>query len=112
MEVGSAGVADEQRVAAQDEPRVIATGAIRYEVRVVGEGVAGSRDGPQLGVAELDGVAVVQRLVIELDGGAGRQIGGGTGARDERGKPETWSACRWVSTTATMRAPWLSASEM
>ena len=60
-------------------------------------GVARRRDRLELGVAELDDLAVGERVMLELDARARGQVGGRAGALDERGSPETWSACTCVS---------------
>ena len=65
---------------------------------MVRERVAGRRDRLDLGVAELDDLAVGERVVVELDAGAGRQVGASRRcARPAPACPETWSACTCVS---------------
>jgi len=87
VQVGAAGVTDEQRVAREHEPRLLGAAVVGHEVGVVREGVTGCGDGPDLRVSELDALAVLQRVVVELDPGAGREIGLGACARDELGQP-------------------------
>ena len=86
VEVRAAGVANEQRVAGQHEPRVIAAGVVGDEVGVVRERVAGGRDRRDLDVAERDHVAVAQRVVLELDTRAIGQVRGRAGAGDQIGQ--------------------------
>ena len=87
VQVGAAGVTDEQRVAREHEPRLLGAAVVGHEVGVVREGVTGCGDGPDLRVSELDALAVLQRVVVELDPGAGREIGLCACARDELGQP-------------------------
>ena len=87
VEVRSAGVADEQRVAGEHEPRLVAAGAIGDEIGVMGERVAGRGQRLHLGVTEHDDFAVGQRVMGELDAGALRQVRRGARALDELGQP-------------------------
>ena len=87
VQVGAAGVADQQRVAGEHQPRLVAARAIGHHVGVMRERVAGRGDGLHLGVAERDDLAVGERDVVELDARALGQVRGRAGARDELGQP-------------------------
>ena len=87
VQVGAAGVADEQRVAGEHEPRLVAAGVVGDQVGVMGERVARRGDRLELGVAELDDLAVGERVMLELDPGALGQVGGRAGALDELRQP-------------------------
>ena len=88
VQVGPADVADQQRVAAEHQPRlVVAAAPVGDRVGVMGGRVAGRRDRRHDRVAELDHLAVGERDVLELDPGARRQVGGRAGALDERRQP-------------------------
>jgi hypothetical protein len=58
MQVGTAGVSDQKRIARQREPWVVDTGPVRDEVGVMGAGMTGSGDGLDDRVAQLDDAAV------------------------------------------------------
>ena len=87
VEVEAAGVADQQRVAGEHEPRLVATGAVGHHEGVMGDGVTGRRDRLDLGVAEHDDLAVGQRLLGELDAGPLGKVCGRPGARHKLGQP-------------------------
>jgi hypothetical protein len=83
MQVGPANVADQQRVAAEDKPRLLCpTPPISDRVCVMRGRVPGRRDRGDQRVAKLDHVAVGERDVLELDPGVGRQVGGRAGPLD------------------------------
>src|SRR5258708_31180667 len=85
MQVGAADVADQERVAAEDEPRLVgAATTIGDRVGVVGGRMAGCGDRRDERVAELNDVAVGERDMLEPDAGAGGQGGGRAAALDER----------------------------
>ena len=85
VQVGPADVADQQRVAAEDEPRLLRSAPpIGDRVGVMGGSMPRCRDRGHERVPELDHIAVGQCDVLELDAGAGRQVGGRARARDER----------------------------
>ena len=67
VEVRATDVADQKRVAGEHEPRVVDPRVVGDQVGVVCGGVAGRCQGLDLGVAELQGLAVGERLVVELD---------------------------------------------
>ena len=83
VEVGAPDVADEQRVPGEHEPRVVYPSVVRNQIRVVRGGVTGRGDRLDLGVAELQRLAVGERMVVELDPRAGRQVGGRTSPLDQ-----------------------------
>jgi len=85
--LGAAGVADEQRIAREDEPRVVYAGVVGDEVGVVRSCVAWRRDGLELGVAEHDSLAVGESMVLELDSRSLRQVSGRAGPLDQRRQP-------------------------
>ena len=105
VQVGAAGVADQQRVAGQHEPRLVAARVVGDEVGVMRERVAGRGDRLHLGVAELDDLAVGERVMLELDAGALRQIRASrrcarrARAARRRGRPAR--ACRTPRRSAT-----------
>ena len=70
VQVGPAGVTDQQRVARKHEPGLVDAGAVGDQVGVVGRRVSRRGDGLQFRVAELDELAVGQRHVLELDTGS------------------------------------------
>jgi hypothetical protein len=86
VQVRTAGVTDEQRVTGQHEPRVITAGPVRHDIRVVRQRMTRRRDRANLRVPELDHLAVVQLMMLELDTRAARHIGGGAGALDDGGQ--------------------------
>jgi hypothetical protein len=106
VQVGSADVADQERVAAEEKPRFLCPApTVCDRVCVMRGRVPRCRDRGDERVPKLDRVAVGQCNVLELDSGAGRQVSGRARARaTSSGNPETWSACTWVSKTATIRA--------
>ena len=67
VQVGSAGVADQQGVSGEHEPRVLAAGVVCDQVGVVRERMPRRRDRPDLGFPKLDGLAVGDRVMLELD---------------------------------------------
>jgi hypothetical protein len=75
VQVRPADVADQQRVAAEDEPRLLVAAApVRDYIGVVRRRVPGCVERRDDRVAELDPIAVGERDVIELDSGAGGKI--------------------------------------
>lgn len=85
VQVWPADVADQQRVAAEDEPRLLGpTPAIGDGVGVMGGSLTRCRDRGHERVPELDHIAVGQCDVLELDPGPGRQVGGRARVGDER----------------------------
>jgi hypothetical protein len=74
------------RGSGEDEPRLVAADVVGDEVGVVGGGVAWGGNRPDLRVAELDDLAVGERVVREIDPGALRQIRRGARAGDELGQ--------------------------
>src|SRR5579875_872137 len=70
-EVGPRGVADEQGVPGQDEPRLAAAGAVADGEAAVLRPVAGRVQGTDDHVAEHELAAVLERLVGERDAGGG-----------------------------------------
>ena len=78
VQVRPAGVADQQRVSGQHQPRLIGAAAIADDVGVVRKRVAGGRDRLDHGVAELDDLAVAQRVMVEV---ARRRLRAGTPGR-------------------------------
>ena len=68
VQVGPADVADQQRVAAEHEPRLLGAAApVGDHVGVMGGRVPRRRDRGHERVAELDHLAVGERDVLELD---------------------------------------------
>ncbi len=65
-EVGTGSVADEERVAGEDEPRLLGPRAVDHRDTGVLGPVPRRVDRPQHHLAELDLGAVVQRIVLEL----------------------------------------------
>jgi hypothetical protein len=87
VQVGSADVADQERVAAEDKPRLLCpTPPIGDRVCVMRGRVPRRRDRGNERVPELDHIAVGQCNVLELDSGTGRQVSGRARARDELGQ--------------------------
>ena len=84
MQVRPAYVADEERVAGEDQPRlVIPPAAVGNHVRVVCRRVTRGPDYTNDGVAQLNDVTVSKLGVRELDVSAGRKVGGGAGRFDD-----------------------------
>jgi hypothetical protein len=86
VEVGASRVADEQGVAGEHEPRLVTAGVVGHEVGVVRGRVAGGGDRLQVGVAQADDLSVGERVMLELDPGALREIGLRAGAGGESGE--------------------------
>ena len=86
VQVGPAGVADQERVAGQDHPRVVGSGVVGDQVGVMRLSVSGGRDRLELGVADVDDLAVCERVVVEVDARALRQVRGRAGAGDQIGQ--------------------------
>ena len=61
VQIGPAGVADQQRVAGEHEPRLVRSPVIGHEIRVMGERVPRSGDRLQLRVAQRHDLSVGQR---------------------------------------------------
>jgi hypothetical protein len=84
VQVRTPDVADEQRVAGEDEPRLlVASAPVGDDVRVVSSRVAGRGERPHDGVAELHDVAVPKSNAIEFDVRARGQVGGRPSGLDE-----------------------------
>ena len=86
VEVGAAGVADQQRVAREHEPRLVATRPVGDEVGVMRQCMTGSGDRLDLGVPEYDHLAVSERVMREVDPGTLGQVRGRVRSRDELGE--------------------------
>src|SRR4051812_38824089 len=72
VQVGSADVADQERDAAEDKPRLLRpTPKVGDRVDVMGGRVPRCRDRGHERIAELDHLGVAQRNVLELDAGVG-----------------------------------------
>ena len=85
MQVRTADIADQQRVAAEHEPRLLAaTPPIGDRVRMMRGRVPRRRDRLDERVAELDHLAVPERLVLERDASTRWQVRGRSGPLDER----------------------------
>ena len=88
MQVGATDVTDQQRVAAEHKPRLLAAPPpIRERVGVMCGRMTRCRDRRHDRVAELDRLAVGKRDVIEVDPRARGQVGGRAGALDQRRQP-------------------------
>jgi len=83
VEVGTTGVADQQGIAAQQQPRLLGPAAVGDQVGVVSGRVPRGGDRLDLGVAELDDLTVGKREMVELHAGPGRKIGARPGAFDQ-----------------------------
>ena len=68
-EIRRAGIADEERVAGEDEPRLVAAGAVDHREAAVLGSVTRRVDRPQDDLADLDLRPVVERLVRERRAG-------------------------------------------
>jgi hypothetical protein len=64
-EIRPAGIADEQRVAREDEPRLVAAGAVDHREAAVLGPVTGRVDRAEDDVSQLDLCSVLERLVRE-----------------------------------------------
>ena len=71
MQVRPTGVADQQGVTREDEPRLVGARVVGDQVGVMGGGVPRRRESLHRRVAELDALAVLERDVVEVDAGAG-----------------------------------------
>jgi hypothetical protein len=78
-QVGPRDVADEERVAGEDEPRLAGAARVLHEVGEVLGAVARRREGPDLDVADPHHVCVPQRLVLVLDVRLRRDVDGRAG---------------------------------
>ena len=87
MEIGAAGIADQQRVAGQHQPRLIRAAAVRDQVRVVRGRMPWGGERLDLSVAKLDDLAIGERMMIELNSRSARQIRRGARAPDELAHP-------------------------
>ena len=85
VEVGPAGVADQQRVTGHHEPGLVAARVIGHQVGVMGERVTRCGDRLDVDVAEPDDLAVAQRVMGELDARALGQISHSTSPGDQLG---------------------------
>ena len=65
VEIGAPDIANQQSVPGEGEPRVVSSSVVRNQIRVVRGGVTGRGDRLDLGVAELQRVAVGERMVVE-----------------------------------------------
>jgi molybdate transport repressor ModE-like protein len=85
VQVGSSDVADEERVAGEDEPRLFVTAPpVGDDVRMVGRRMARSRERANDGVPELDDVTVCEPDVREVDARPDREIRLRSRRTDER----------------------------
>jgi len=84
MQIGPADVTDQQRVAAEDKPRLRPSAPVGDRIGVMGGSMPRGRDRGHECVPELDNIAVGQCDVLELNAGVGWQISGRACARDER----------------------------
>ena len=104
-EVGPGRVADEERVAGEHEPRLVAArGVDDREAAVLGP-VPGRVDHAERDGADLDLVTVDHRVVRVVDAAAGWMLIGMPCSRASRPWPETWSACVCVSIVRTIASP-------
>jgi hypothetical protein len=87
VQVRPAGVPDEQRVAGEDEPRLVAAAVVGHEIGVMSRRVPGGRNRLQLGVAERDDLAVGEWVMSEVDAGVLRQVGRRPGPGDQLRQP-------------------------
>jgi hypothetical protein len=87
VQVGSPDIADQQRVATEDDPRLlVAAPEVGHDVGVVRRRMSRRRHRGHDGVAELDPIAVAECLVLERDVGALREVGRRLRPGDELGK--------------------------
>ena len=86
VQVRPAGVADEQRVAGQDHPWLVGSSVVCDQVRVMRLSVSGGRDRLELGIADMDDLAICERAVVEVDARALREVRGRAGAGDQIGQ--------------------------
>ena len=108
VQVGPPDVADQERVAAEHEPRLVGAAAPVGDRRTRdAQARDRRRDRRHDRVAELDHVAVRRaRRARTSTPALRRQIRGRAGALDERRQTRTtWSACTCVSKTATIGEP-------
>ncbi len=70
-EIGTGGVADEERVTGEDEPRLVRPGPVDHREAAVLRPVAGRRDAAKRDVPDRDLVAVGERVVRVLGPGCG-----------------------------------------
>ena len=82
-EVGAGDVADEQRVAGQDRPRLVAARGVDERERGVLGAVAGRVQRADLQRAEFEFPAVVERLVVVVGLGVAVDVDGRAGGGDE-----------------------------
>ena len=87
MQVGAADIADQERVAAEQEPRLLGTAPpVGDRVGVVGGCMTRCCDRRHECVPNLDHVAVGERDMLELDARADGYVGGRAGALDQQGQ--------------------------
>jgi hypothetical protein len=88
MQVRAPDIADEQRVAGEDEPGLLCSPSpVGDEVRVVRRRVPRRGESANDGVSELDDVTVSEGGMGELDAGLGWKICRRSRCLDQRGKP-------------------------
>ena len=92
-QVGPGGVADEERVAGEHDPRVLAAAPIADGEAAVLRPVSRRVDATQNDVSEDDLLAILQRVVRIRGVRAGWMLTGITSSRASRPCPERWSAC-------------------
>ena len=109
-EIGPGGVADEQRVAGEHEPRLVAARVVDDREAAVLRPVAGRMDDAERDGADRDLVTVAHRVVRVVDAGVGVHADGMPCSSARRPCPETWSACVCVSIVRTIASPRLVAS--
>ena len=111
VQVRAAGVADEQRVAGEHEPRLLAARVVGDEVGVVRRARGPAWRSPASSV--LPSARPRRRRAGDARTRRRRPQAGTRVApvrATSSGRPETWSACTCVSNTATIGAPCASAS--
>ena len=87
MQIGTAHIPDKERVAGEDEPRILGpTAQVGDDVRVVGRRVTRRREGTHERIAEFDPLAVGEFRVLELNWRAGREKRCRTRHLDQRGQ--------------------------
>jgi hypothetical protein len=67
VQIRASGIADQQGVAGEHQPRIVGARVICDQVRVVRESMAGRGDRLDLRVAEPHRLAVGERVMLELD---------------------------------------------
>ena len=86
VEVGSPRIADQKGVAGENHPGLIGANPVGDRVGVMGRCVARGRDRLNDGVAQLQEIAVSERLMLEPDVRALGEVGRRPGSRDQLGE--------------------------